>query len=302
MKRLAPLLLLAFLVPASATAGPWTKEFKQHYVKVGADFYVTSDYEDPRAESDGESAGYRSFFGQQYSVYGEVGIFPLWPLQLTLHLPVSVGRAVFYDTALIGEGEKGTTVTTRLGDLRVALQTSLVRKPFQLGASFEVKVPLYGNGRVGSGLGPYSQWFPLPGDGQIDLTAMLIGGGSFPTKVPLWVEAGVGYRLRTEAFVAWATELVFVDGLPFYAAIGLAPGPVWIVLRADGIKNFVADDTTREFLTVGPSLGVTVWKGLAIEARFAGDVLVKNAPRGLSFGAGVSWRWPNPATKARSEE
>lgn len=295
------LLLLLLLAPSTALAGPWTKAFGEHYVKIGADFYATRDYEDARATNDAETAGFESFFGQQYSLYGEIGVFPLWPIQLTAHLPVTVGNVVFFDSALIGEGETGKTATTRLGDLRVAVQTAILRKPFQLGGLFEVKVPLYSNGRVGFGLGPYRQWFALPGDGQIDLTAMIVAGGSFPTKIPLWVEAGVGYRHRTEAFVGWTTDLVFVDGLPFYAAVGLAPGPVWIVVRADGIKNFVADETTREVLTVGPSIGVTVWKGVAIEARFAGDVLVNNAPRGLSFGAGVSWRWPNPATKPKSE-
>ncbi len=302
MSRLFLLPLAAALaLPSSALAGPWTKGLGEHYVKAGADFYATHDYEDARAESDGETAGFQRFFGQQYSIYGEVGVFPLWPIQVTVHLPVSIGRAVFYDTALIGEGEVGKSQTARLGDLRVGVQTAILRKPFQLAGSFDVKVPLYSNDRVGFGLGPYRPFFPLPGDGQIDLTAMLIGGGSAPTRVPLWVEVGVGYRHRTEAFVGWDTDLVFVDGLPFYAAVGIAPGPLWIVVRADGIKNFVQDETTREALTVGPSVGVTVWRGLAIEARFAADVLARNAPRGVSFGGGVSWRWPNPATKPRSE-
>lgn len=300
-RLLLPLLAAALALPSLAHAGPWTRGFGEHYVKAGADFYVTSDYEDARAESDGETAGFERFLGQQYSLYGELGVFPLWPVQLTVHLPVSIGQAVFYDTALIGEGETGTSKTTRLGDLRVGLQTAILKKPFQLGVSFDVKVPLYGNGRVGFGLGPYRQWFPLPGDGQIDLTAMVVAGGSFPTKVPLWVEGAIGYRHRTETFIGWTTDLTFVDGLPFYVAVGIAPGPVWVVVRADGIKNFVADDTTREALTIGPSVGVTVWKGLALEARFAADVATRNAPRGVSFGGGVSWRWPNPATKPRSE-
>jgi len=293
--------LAACLAPSLAAAGPWTKGFGEHYVKVGADFYATSDYADARSAAEGETAGFDNFFGQTYSVYGEVGVFPLWPIQLTVHLPVSVGRAVFYDTALIGDGETGKTQTARLGDLRTSIQVAILRKPIQLGINLEVKVPLYSNGRVGFGLGPYRQWFPLPGDGQIDVTPMAVIGGGLPTKVPLWIEGGVGYRFRTEAFVGWETDLVFVDGIPFYAAVGLAPGPVWVVVRADGIKNIKDDNTTREHVTIGPSVGVTVWRGLAIEARVAGDVVAKNAPRGISFGAGVSWRWPNPATKPRSE-
>ncbi len=301
MSRLLTLIAVLAILPSVAHAGPWTKAFGEHYIKVGADFYATNDYQDARASADEETAGFRNFFGQQYSLYAEVGVFPLWPIQLTVHLPLTVGTARFFDTALIGEGETGRSVSVQMGDLRVGLQAAILKAPFQLGATVDVKIPMYSGGRVGFGFGPYRQWFALPGDGQIDITAMVVAGGSLPTKIPLWLEGGIGYRFRTEAFVAWKTDLVFVDGLPFYAAVGLAPGPVWIVVRADGIKNFVIDETTREALSVGPSVGVTVWKGLAIEARFAGDVLTRNAPRGVSFGAGVSWRWPNPATPPRSE-
>ena len=51
---------------------------------------------------------------------------------------------------------------------------------------------------------------------------------------------------------------------------------------------------SREAVTVGPSVGVTLWKGLAIEARIAGEVVAKNAPRGIAAGIGVSWRYPFP--------
>lgn len=295
MRRLAILVGCAALVPQLAAAGPWTKALGEHYVKVGADLYYTTDYADSRTSNDDNEAGVQQFVGTAVNLYGEVGIFPLWPIQLTLSAPLTIGTSTFKDTALIGEGELGKATGVRPGDLRVALQTSILRKGFQLAPSVEVKIPMYGNDSVGKGLGPFREWVPIPGDGQIDITPMLLMGGSLPTdKVPLWVEGGIGYRFRTEAFIGWNTDTVFVDGIPFYASIGAAPGNAWVVLRVDGYKNIKADEVSREAVTVGPSVGVTLWKGLAVEARIAGDVLAKNAPRGIAAGIGVSWRYPFP--------
>lgn len=296
MSRLAPLLLALVLLPSSALAGPWSKEFGQLYAKVGADLYYTRDYDDARqgAGIGPDGAGIQDLLSTQISFYAEVGVLPVWPLQLSVSLPLSIGRTTFTDPTLIGEDEIGIATGVRLGDLRVALQSQILRKGFQLAGSVELKVPLYSNDKVGQGLGPYRDWFAIPGDGQLDITPMVLMGGSIPTPVPMWIEGGVGYRFRTEAFVGWTTDIEFVDGIPFYATWGLAPGPVWITLRADGIKNIKDDETTREFVTIGPGVGITVWKGLAIEFRVAGDVVAKNAPQGVSGGFGVSWRMPYP--------
>ncbi|MCO4769988.1 MAG: hypothetical protein KDA24_08135 [Deltaproteobacteria bacterium] len=294
------LALTLVALPLTAWAGPWTKELGQHYAKLGGDLYYTTDYFDSRLQgSDGET-GIQRFVGTNLTLYGEVGVFPLWPIQVTASLPLTVGVSTFKDPALIGTSEPGTATGVRLGDLRVALQTSILRKGFQLAPSVEVKIPMYANDVVGKGLGPYRQWVPIPGDGQIDITPMMLMGGSIPTKVPMWVEGGIGYRFRTEAFVRWNTNLEFVDGIPFYAAWGLAPGRSWVVLRVDGYKNVRDDDVSREAVTIGPSVGVTVWKGLAIEARLAGDVVANNAPRGIAAGLGVSWRYPFPAASDAS--
>jgi hypothetical protein len=287
--------LLLLCLPGLASAGPWTKALGEHYVKVGADLFYTTDYTDARTTNDDNRAGVSQFVGAAVNLYGEVGVFPLWPIQLTLSIPLTIGTSTFFDEALIGQGETGRATGVRQGDLRVALQTSILRKGFQLAPSIEVKIPTYGNDSVGKGLGPFRQWVPIPGDGQIDITPMVLMGGSIPTPtVPLWVEGGIGYRFRTEAFIGWDTDTVFVDGVPFYASFGAAPGRAWIVVRVDGLKNIKEDEVSREFVTVGPSVGVTVWKGLAIEARLAGDLAAKNAPRGISAGIGVSWRYPFP--------
>ncbi len=294
-RAIEPLFALALLVvPGAAQAGPWTKEFLQHYVKVGADLYYTTDYVDARNQATGDETGIQSFIGTQATLYAEVGIFPLWPIQISASLPVTFATTTFKDPDLIGSDQLGRATAVRLGDLRVALQTSILRNGFQLAPQVEFKIPLYANDAVGSGLGPYRQWVPIPGEGQLDITPMMLMGGSFPTKLPLWIEGGIGYRFRTEAFVYWSTDLEFVDGVPFYAAVGVAPGKSWVVVRVDGIKNVKDDDVTREAVAIGPSVGVTLWRGLAIEARLAGELVANNAPRGISAGLSVSWRMPSP--------
>jgi hypothetical protein len=62
------------------------------------------------------------------------------------------------------------------------------------------------------------------------------------------------------------------------------------MLQLDGIKNLKADDVTGESVSLGFGAFVTVWKGLAIEGRVAGDLWANNRARGVSFGAGLSWR------------
>ena len=269
-----------------AEAGAWTRSFGDHYVKLGADFYKAISYVDPAT---GEEVSGLDFFGQQYSLYGEVGVLPWWPLQIGVLLPVSVGTLSFTDDNLFAEGERARATSARLGDLRVSVQTSILKKGFQLSPAIELKIPLYSNDSIGSEFDTWSQAFPMPGEGQIDVTAWLLMGSSIP-KAPVFVQGGVGYRHRTEHFIGWDTDLEFVDGLPLTATVGATFGRFLGMLQLDAIKNFREDETTAENVSLGFSAFVTVWKGLAVEARVAGDVWANNTSRGVSFGAGLSWR------------
>ena len=281
------LVMFSVLWPLNqAHAGAWTKSLGDYYVKAGADFYRATGYVDPNT---GEEVEDLEFFGQQYSLYGEVGLLPWWPLQVGVLVPLAVGRTDFADPTLFPDGETATATSTRLGDLRVSLQTAILHKEFQLSPAIEFKIPLYSNDSVGSDFGTWRAAFPLPGDGQLDVTGWLLFGGAIP-KAPVFVQGGVGYRHRTEHFVDWDTDLAFVDGIPFTATVGVSLGRFLGMLQLDGLKNLKQDEVTRENVTLGFGALVTVWKGLAIEGRIAGDVWSNNAARGVSFGAGLSWR------------
>ena len=289
---LAGLALLGLLLaaPSSAQAGAWSKNFGELYTKVGADFYKAARYVDPNT---GEEVEGLDFFGQQYSLYAEVGVLPKWPLQLSVLLPLSVGISHFPDETIFAEGDTGRATTIRLGDMRVQVQTAILRKGFQLSPAVELKIPLYGNGEVGSKFGTWREAFPLPGDGQLDVTGWIYLGGAL-AKTPMFVQGGVGYRHRSSTFIGWETDLDFVDGIPFTATWGVNLGPILAMLQVDGIKNIRDDEITRENLSVGVGIFASVWRGLAIEGRFAGEVWANNAAQGISFGVGLSWRLPYP--------
>jgi hypothetical protein len=105
----------------------------------------------------------------------------------------------------------------------------------------------------------------------------------------------VGYRHRTEQFVDWDTDLQFVDGIPLRAVFGADLHPLIVMAQFDGIFNIRDDMVTRQNLALGPALMVTVWRGLALEARLQGDLWARNTGRGVGFGLGLSWRtWETP--------
>ena len=287
--------LVALAAPGTAEAGAWTKDFGAYYAKVGGDFYKPGAYVDPETGLETDD----SYFGQSYGVYLEVGVFPLWPIQVSVSLPVSVGTVTFSDPKTFGD-EKGRATTTRLGDLRIGVQGAILTKTVQLSLGLQVKIPLYSNDRVGSEFSTYQEVFPIPGDGQIDINPQLHVGGGIPTT-PLWMTGGVGYLHRTSTFVGWDTDLDFVDSLTFTYTFGGSVGPVLVLFQLDGNKNFVADAVTRESLSLGPAVAVNVWRGLSISARLQGEVWAQNAPRGVSFGFGVSYARPNRYTRAQEQ-
>ena len=296
MIRRVALVLALLLVPATAHAGAWTKEFGAYYAKVGGDYYKPAAYVDPETGEETTDA----FFGQSYSAYLELGVFPLWPIQISVLVPLSIGTVTFTDPKSFGDAT-GRATTTRMGDLRVGVQGQLLKKTVQLSLGLEVKIPLYGNDRVGDEFSTFREIFPLPGDGQIDLNPWLHVGGAIP-NTPVWMTGGAGYLHRTSTFIGWDTDLDFLDSITFTYTFGGTAGPVLVMFNLDGNKNFVDDAVTRERLAVGPSVAVNVWRGLSISGRLQGEVWSRNATQGVSFGFGVSYQRPNQHTRADEAE
>ena len=268
--------MIALWIVSNAGAGAWTRDAGSVYAKTSVDAYGSSQYVDPRG-----IAVDASFHGEAVATYVEVGV--LDNLQITAQVPLQSGTNSFP----VGT-EEGHATSVRMGDLWVGLQTGLLGKPFRLAVSVEGKIPLYSNDSVGQDGGAYRAYFPLPGDGQIDLGAWLWGGGSIP-GTQLWGQIGAGYRYRSSWFVGFVTDADFSDGVPMRGQLGLGTKGNWISLNVDAFQALVNDDLTREWVTAGPSGGYALGRGFALEARVSVDLYTRHSSKGVGGGVGVSW-------------
>lgn len=274
--------MIALWLAAAAHAGAWTREPGQLYTKVGADGYRAFRFVSPGTAAEGDGA----YFGQQYSLYGEFGVLPVHKGQLALGVPVVIGT--LWSEIFDPFGALRVRATTaRMGDLRATAQVAL-HPDLPLALAAEVKVPLYANGSVGAELPTLSSLFPLPGDGQVDVTTWVYAGAS-PADAT-FVEGGVGWRHRTEVFVGWDTPITFVDGITWNLKGGRTFGKVIVILGTDGVVNPVSDRWSRQYAALFGSALIDVAPGLAIEPRLAGEVWALNASQGIGGGLGLSYR------------
>lgn len=265
---------------AAALAGGWTKEQGDVYVKAGSDVYQAIAFRVPGATED-STGGY---FAHQHGLYAEVGVALNHPVQITVIAPAIVGTHSTEIFDVFGAVPVRAT-TARLGDLRVAVQTALTKKaPFA--AALEVKVPMYRNGFVGAERPNFSEIFPKPGDGQVDVTAWLYAGRGLGART--FVEGGVGYLWRTPYFVGWNTDIRYVDGVRGLAKVGHTVGRVLGVASLETQLAFRPDDVTRRFLVGNLSALVDVGGGFFIEPRVAYELFATNASQGFGAGLGVS--------------
>ena len=110
-----------FLNAPSAMAGAWTKRLGETYTKVGSDFYKANRYVDPET---GQAIDGLDFFGQQTSLYSEVGLLTSWPVQVSAQLPLVYGVATFGDAQYFAEDERARatfSVVDAFGSLPFAM-------------------------------------------------------------------------------------------------------------------------------------------------------------------------------------
>jgi hypothetical protein len=272
------------LAAPEAHAGAWTRGFGEHYLRVGFEHYQASRYEDAQ----GPARGGTEYVARGLHLYGEVGVLPAHPLQLSVSLPVAAGTLEFPVERAV-DGAPGRASTVRAGDLRAAVQTAVLSGDLQLAVALELKLPLYANDGVGGDHPGYEDVFPLPGDGQIDLAPWLLAGRSLG---PAFVEAAVGWVWRTEAFLGYTTDARFSDGFAWRAKGGVGFGPLLGLLELDGMVAAPLNEHTREWIRLAPQVALTLWEGLALDLRGGIDLWSRNAPQGFAVGAGLSWRSP----------
>jgi len=274
------------VLAAPSRAGAWTKELGDFYAKAGADVYGAFRYVSPGTANQGGS-----YIGEQFSGYAEVGVLPVHKGQLVVSAPFVVGTHSGTVSDPTGPADVRAT-TARFGDLRIGAQVAL-HPTSPVAAAIEVKVPMYANDSVGAAYPTLQQLFPLPGDGQIDVTGWLFGGVTPWTHT--FVEAGVGYRHRTETFLGWDPPegISYTDGIAWTGKGGYTLGSVLLIAGTDGIVSVgdpSEDDTTREYVSLFATALIDVAEGLAIEPRVSGEVWADHTSQGIGGGLGISYR------------
>jgi hypothetical protein len=273
------IVLGGLLVAAPTWAGPWTKSTGELYVKLGQGFFLADSFRD----ASGRLNEGTSYLGATTSVYLEVGV--LEGLHAWGYLPYVLAQNAMQDDGSRWLRSSG-------GDALLGLQWTphFVTLPFPAAVKLEFKVPLYD---VNGVEGLYGPRFPAPGDGQLDVTFWLSGGGSLGSMAPLYFYGELGYRLRTEAFVGTGPfSAEFGDGIAFFASVGYTLLD-WatVALNTGGIIPFEEDLYTKGYVTLGPALYLPIYKGLAAEASLDPMVYTNNnASPGVGFSVGLSFK------------
>lgn len=274
-----PLLLL--LAPEAA-AGPWVKAPGEAYVKAGTVLFTADGFVRP----DGVAVEGAEYLGATGHVYGEVGV--VGPVQAVVNLPFVGSRNTFGESAFVNR---------QFGDMDIGLEAGgRVGGAVPVSLQVLAKLPLYDNAELQQ-YGLSSSRFPAIGDGQVDITAMAaVGSGLAAGGFRGWWSLEGGYRHRTEAWMGDSSEpdRELLDGIPWRAQLGWTPklgawNAGWWALDASGIQNFQTDDVSKQWIQVGSSLGIKVWKGLAIEAGYSQMVWARASAQGRSVMGGLSW-------------
>ncbi|MBX2798353.1 MAG: hypothetical protein KTR31_11805 [Myxococcales bacterium] len=268
------------VLAATASASPWVKAPGEAYVKAGYGRFASRDFVQP----DGAVLEDAQFRSQTVNLYGEVGVSR--NVQVVFDLPYVDARNV------VG---RMPFVNRRPGDLQLGVEVGNLHETTPLSLQVLAKAPLYDNARFQGREDAAS--YPALGDGQVDLTALLaVGNGVKVGPLQGWLAAEAGYRLRTELFLgdSSAPDRRHVDGVPFSAQVGLSPqfrgkSAGWLFVSTNGVKNFVADESTREFLQVTAGGAMKLFSGIALEVGISELVWARNSATGGGLQLGISW-------------
>lgn len=201
----------------------------------------------------------------------ELGVAPR--LTLRAHLPWTMA-------AVVNAG--GLEQLAGPGDLTLGGQLRLTEEgPVALSARLDVKAPLYQGAPTVRGRSPVGG--AALGDGQLDVTGLVLLGGRLPFSGFLDLEAG--YRLRTGD----VTDAVVGGGR---VGIRLLERRFLVALRFDTVVTLDADPLRQERLgrgiaALGPWLAVRLVDALHLELGASWVGRGRNAPGGIELSSGL---------------
>lgn len=276
------------LLPAVASAGPWTRDPGSFYVQASYSYLAARRLYFPevilfcpRPQPGQPDCRYTQ---QLVSVYGEVGVIRRW---LTLTLDAQVARI----NRLENQGS-----TRGLGDWTFGLWTGLVTKPVRLTFAATVGIPL-GDRRPTAGPGAdaiaESVANSLPtGDGEWDVDLRLSFGYSFGGKSrwPLrhYIVAEAGYWVRSGKYNAFTNgqpkPTRYNDAFVYRGEFGVQlpwffVDRFWFAFKVNGVESFATETAAAQGGATGLGQGVTyailggqaafrIWKGLGVFAGY----------------------------------
>lgn len=269
LNRFALLLISTFLLlsPSTATAGPWTKNAGQAYIKTGQSIYRATEFR----TGNGLLIEGVDYLSTTSFVYAEVGI--LKGLHLQTYLPLMYSRTVLGPTKSSDFG---------LADGQLSVQASPLELPFPTAIRLEAKLPLYGP--------PATSMTPARGDQQVDLALWLSAGGSlYPNPLYFYLDLGYLHRSSWTFDDTVAPELS--DGIVGIAQVGYTFfDRVTTAITSSAVLPFRSDFVSQSYITLGPSIFIPLARGFALEFDGYFTPYSRNSAAGWALGTGLSFQ------------
>jgi len=279
---------------ASASAGPWTRRSGEGYAKLSLSILRTDGFRDAAGRFN-DGARYSSL---TTALYAELGV--LRDLHLQAYVPVLRGRNGFRNgpsrAFFCGDGTRiSNAVRSSLGDGIFGIQFSPGLAPFAHALRLETKMPLYDPTAPGGACGPL---FPQPGDGQVDVSA-LVSAGVSPGSGKWFAFTELGHRHRTEWYLWGTTGRMFADTFVAHAQMGFELQRDEFLMLATRLELPYRDDSvSRGSWLIAPTWAMPVAPGVALELELGFVPWARNAAVGelrslfwTQLTAGISARF-----------
>jgi hypothetical protein len=302
-QKLGPTLgIVALLaVPATAEAGPWTREAGQTFLSIAYSRIAAQSVYGPDFSHQPLGAHYEQHAVQ---LYGEVGLVSRW-------LTATVEQQIFRFNRLRDQG-----ATYGVGDMRLGFWSGIITQPVRLTAAFLAGVPI---GDPSPSAGPAANAEgqliarSLPtGDGEADFELRLSFGYSFgrvrrwPLAHYLVLEAGYWFRSngRSKDLAGRETETKFADDFTYKAELGTKlpwrfVDRFWFIGRFAGIESFASSLVAASSCASGLGNGVTytaygfeiaarIYKGLGVNFGLDGAARARCVAAAANMKAGMT--------------
>ncbi len=181
MKKLHTTLLLLLIVLSAQAQSGWTRKKNTYFIKTSANIFSSSDY----YTLDGVKLTTTQFNQQSLTLYGEYGI--------TDHLTGIINFPMLKLNSF-----ENTEVASGIGDLKIELKYSLLRKNIPLTIAVAPEFPIGSKNNYAQNKVSAIDQINLPtGDGEFNVWTTVAASHSF-YPAPAYVNLSTAYNYRTQ--------------------------------------------------------------------------------------------------------